>query len=142
MQDEGRGLFAEWIFPDGVAIRTRERVKTRHTRWSEVEGRVRVYVTANERFNVLEDLENRARRPHHVWRPRVVDALARIGIEYDFLSWSQKAGCTMCPCSPGFIAMGESNNVVDRGWDFWVTIPDAPSVDESKPGRQLVGSLL
>jgi hypothetical protein len=129
---------AEWRFDDGVRIHVRERSKHRYNTWREVEARNRVYVTANETFSVLEDLANRKRRPHHIWRPRVAEALSRIGIQFGYLSWSQKAGCSMCPCSPGFIVQGDDGNSPTHGFDFWVTLPDAPSVDERKPSREIL----
>lgn len=129
------GIDATWRFPDGVVIHAMERTKHQYNTWREVEAKVRVYVDANQPFNVLEDLTNRTRRPHHVWRPRVVEALARIGVEFAVLGWSQKAGCSMCPCSPGFVCHGENTGAVAYGWDFWVTLPDAPTVDERKPAR-------
>lgn len=97
--------------------------------------KARVFVSVDSEFNLMEDLENRTRRPYKAYREGVLKALNAIGIEPTKISWSQFAGCSMCPCSPGFIVEGapETNT-----WNFWVTLRGAPKVDESKPARILV----
>lgn len=40
------------------------------------------------------------------------------------LHWSRKAGCTMCPCSPGFIVENSFN------WSIWVEVEPA-SADQA-----------
>jgi len=116
---------ATWTFDDGVVVgysdNTEERERYRKSR---------VFVDARE-FDVVEDLTNRTRRPYDAWRAPVVEALARIGVTGK-LGWSQKAGCAMCPCSPGFIVTGGPT-----GGDFWVRLPGAPTVDGTKPAREL-----
>ena len=37
-------------------------------------------------------------------RTMITTALEGIGIDFDKIKHSQKAGCSMCPCSPGWIA--------------------------------------
>lgn len=138
----GSYMVAEWKFDDGVTIDACERHDeisyqgNRRYRTTNVEltKKVRIYVSADEPFNVLEDLTNRTRRPHNAWKPRVIEALSRIGIEFDYLGWDQYAGCASCPCSPGFVPRDKD---ALRGWDFWVTLPGAPTVDERKPAREL-----
>lgn len=78
-------------------------------------GRTRVYVHP-EGENIIENLMNRRSRPYKLYRPLVEKALRHKKIDWTKLKWSQKAGCTMCPCSPGFIVEGS------RGLDIWVTI--------------------
>lgn len=116
---------AEWEFEDGTKVRFSDNYLRR-----EQFKKSRVYVDPGK-FDVIEDLTNRTRRPFNAWRAPVTEALARIGIEGVKLNWSQKAGCS-CPCSPGFILNGDAAPV---GGDFWVKLPDAPTVDESKEPR-------
>ena len=135
-----------WEFEDGVTIHAFEtelcntyeyRTYGRSRNNSSNYKKVRVYVDwHNGSFDVLEDLENRCRRPHTVAKPRVIEALARIGVSFDYLGWDKHAGCSMCPCSPGFVP--RDTNAL-RGWTFYVTLPALPTVDESKPARKLVG---
>ena len=67
---------------------------------------------------VLDNLNNRTQRPHTTLKPLVVAALENAGINFTKIRWSQKAGCRMCPCSPGFIIEGHD------GKDFWLTVTD------------------
>jgi hypothetical protein len=133
-------LHASWEFEDGVKVSVSE--ETNRT-WYPSRGRSyiervrttkpRVYVDAAQPFNVLEDLTNRTRRPHTAWKPRVIEALARVGITGGKLHWNQRAGCS-CGCSPGFILDGIDFEQVTLS----VTLPGAPTVDESLPGRDIV----
>lgn len=92
----------------------------------------RVYAWTDSKFDVVEDLTNRRRRPYQAWKPFVEEALHRLGIRFDRLAWNQKAGCS-CGCSPGFVLVGST---VPYNVDMWVTIKsEAPTVDESKQGR-------
>lgn len=103
----------------------------------------RMYVGADETFNVLEDLENRRRRPHSVWRKAVRELFAESGIPFDLsvMGWTQFAGCA-CGCSPGFVI--ERQTVAEHGiapwtaFDVYVTLKGVPTVDETKPARELV----
>lgn len=140
---------AEWSFADGVRVSMRSNVA--YTEFGKYGGRyhvnetqtsdkkARVYVDDARPFDVIESLVNRTRRPHSAYRQPVLEAFARIGIENVKLAWSQKAGCSMCPCSPGFIISSDDPTLASmlRGLDIWVTIPDVPMVDESKPARDL-----
>jgi hypothetical protein len=61
---------------------------------------------------VIENLVNRHSRPYKFYQKEILPAiLKRVAEEnpnMDFStdvkdwSWSQKCGCSMCPCSPGF----------------------------------------
>jgi len=117
---------AMWEFADGVKVHYRD-----NTTWRESGKKSRVYVWCDEQFNLLEDLENRTRRPHTAWRAPTIEALARIGVTGK-LNWSQYAGCS-CPCSPGFILTGGP-----VGGDFWVTLPGAPAIDVTKDARNVL----
>lgn len=135
-----RIIDAFWLTPSGVEIHARntpDEATYRYngvdrTRRSELTKKTRVYAHADVPFNVLEDLENRGRRPHQVYRPLVIEALASIGLTDIKLNWSQHAGCT-CACSPGFILTGDN----PMGIHMWVTLPGVPTVDNSKPGRKV-----
>jgi hypothetical protein len=111
------------------------------TTWRQYTAQPRIYVYVND-FDVIEDLENRFRRPHKVYRRYAVEALETLGMTDPKFSWSQKAGCS-CGCSPGFI-VSEDNRVVNgtRYWDLWIDINSAPLVDETKPARSLASALL
>jgi hypothetical protein len=84
-------------------------------------GKSVVYVNVkDEKF--WENFANRTSRPHTEWRPYVEQALREHGFDFTKLTWSQKAGCGMCPCSPGFIVTDGT-----LGHDIWVTLTvDAP----------------
>lgn len=77
-------------------------------RWGEVApNQSKLYITFGDDFDVVENLENRTRRPHTLYRKFLNDKVfPTLGVEAPKLSWSQKCGCTMCPCSPGFIING------------------------------------
>lgn len=131
-----------WEFEDGVKVTITDRFLTNTYRrgkysWfprTELTKAPRLYVDVEE--TILDNLQDRCRRPYLDWKPRVREALERIGLETKKLAWNQHAGCSMCPCSPGFI--------LDAGlgsFDIWVTLPGAPVVDESKPPRVLVSSI-
>ena len=134
----------EWTFDDGQKLHMRERgrktwfVNYGHrqridrTADREMEKKPRFYVSDDRPFNVIEDLTNRTRRPHSIYRPLVAEALARIGLEGVKFSWSQHAGCSSCPCSPGFIL-----DLPGVRADFWLSVPNVATVDEAKPGRIL-----
>ena len=96
----------------------------------------RIYVWASE-FNVIEDLQNRTRRPHDAWRPRVLDVLKTLGFTDVRMYWSQKAGCS-CGCSPGFVVRPVNDGIRLFGGDLHIHLTDAPSVDETKPARTLI----
>lgn len=132
---------ATWTLPNGVEITARntaDRMTYRTfgpndwTRRTELTKKTRVYVWSDAPFDVLEDLENRRRRPHQVYRPLTLDALRQIGLTDIKLNWSQNAGCS-CGCSPGFIVTGDK----PRGINIWVTLPRVPTVDDTQPGRDI-----
>lgn len=94
----------------------------------------RVYVSTDKSFNVAEDFINRTRRPYNDWRQPTKDALATVGVAYKTMNWSQNAGCSMCPCSPGFILKQGTYAPLSEGhFDIWVTLMGAPAVNESQP---------
>lgn len=66
---------------------------------------------------ILDNLANRRTRPHTQLKPLVAKELSKNGIKFEKLAWSKNAGCTMCPCSPGFIIKNG-----DVGNDMWVEV--------------------
>lgn len=109
---------------------------TRRNYWTyshrEYESYPRVYVSADEPENMAENFINRTRRPYNEWRQPVKDALAAVGVTFEKMGWSKSAGCSMCPCSPGFILTNGAHEDF-RHFDIWVTLKGAPDVDESIP---------
>ena len=56
--------------------------------------------------SIYDNINNRRQRPSTTLKPLVKDVLEKNGIAFDKIRWSSKAGCTMCPCSPGFLIDG------------------------------------
>jgi hypothetical protein len=71
---------------------------------------------------IMENLQNRRNRPYDFYKkeviPMVMDKLKNKHPEiYDKLkdekwSWRQNCGCSMCPCSPGFVGQGEEKYLI------------------------------
>jgi hypothetical protein len=72
---------------------------------------------------ILENLVNRRSKPHQFYKaeiiPKVLVMITDEQIIKELLSnpkakwgWSQKCGCSMCPCSPGFIQRGGSDSML------------------------------
>src|SRR3954465_500107 len=60
---------------------------------------------ANE--TILQNLEARHNRPYMAYRELMPEVFKQLGVTKDVkVKWSTKAGCLMCPCSPGFIVEG------------------------------------
>lgn len=112
------------------------------------QGRINIYVSY-EGETVLEHLlVGRRNRPHVEYIPFVRQFLDWLDISASDekgprIRWSDKAGCEMCPCSPGFVV---SMNSVDyrkvqefvgykRDLNIWLTLDDQEYVAEN---RQLV----
>jgi hypothetical protein len=89
----------------------------------------RVYVSIADE-NIMQNLANRTVRPNTLYKKLIKGpVLAALGVTaatHDLI-WSQKAGCTMCPCSPGFVlkhkldAMHTATTPAGR-FDVWVTV--------------------
>lgn len=69
---------------------------------------------------ILDNINNRTQRPSTTLKPLVKQALEAAGIPFTKIRWSQKAGCRMCPCSPGFIIENEEW----EGKDYTLTVTD------------------
>jgi hypothetical protein len=129
------------ISSDDFDLRIRKRVwEPRYERYSSFVSAPRIYVQVGD-FNLLENLENRRRRPYTEFRKyieRVVWPTLGWQETAPKLGWRQNAGCSMCPCSPGFVVQVEGWQPVESigaRFDMWLDIktPDFVSVDERKP---------
>lgn len=98
----------------------------------------RIYVRTESQAaeTVLDDMNNRTRRPHAVYRAALKAMFAGAHIEkyVGGLRWDQYAGCSMCPCSPGFVVQ-RAQDAPFRRYDIWVTLRSTECVDASKAGR-------
>ena len=123
----------------------------REREWSSRNSKPRIYVDTDQPFNVVEDLANRTRRPHQVWKSEVMDALAELQSggracfrgENFKMAWSQKAGCS-CGCSPAFIfssiyavSLNTPNDMKQflSRFDIFVQLIGAPKVDPTLEAR-------
>lgn len=74
--------------------------------WRSRTAKTRIFLNI-EGESILENFVNRTSRPAREWgkiiRNEVLPALGMEGVK---ARWSQKAGCSMCPCSPGWILDG------------------------------------
>ena len=99
----------------------------------------RMYVEVADE-TVFDNIANRKRRPYNVYKTLIHSTNLASVLDLREFRWSQHAGCT-CNCSPGFI-LGHQSIVDDEGnsyayFDLWLTLENAPSVDETKPARVL-----
>ena len=82
-------------------------------------SRPRIYVHIDGE-TLHQNLQDRRDRPYTIYKKEVLPKLFRLlGINAPKVSWSQKAGCRMCPCSPGFIVPN-----YDIPYDIHVTVTD------------------
>jgi len=86
-------------------------------------AKARLFIHHKEE-TVLENLTERDSRDHKSYRRDILPTVFReLKLPADTkCSWSQKAGCSSCPCSPGFVLEGTI------GTTIWVTV-----VDDGKP---------
>ena len=88
-------------------------------------NRNKIYIFIDKE-TILENLLSRYDRPYKVYKelaiPKLMEYLKTekpkvfAAVEKDTWSWRQSCGCSMCPCSPGFI--GSEIGCID----FYVTI--------------------
>ncbi len=107
------------LYIKSIALRSRKGSSSKPNA-HEYFHRARVYVDLDGE-SVLENLRNRRDRPYSVYKKEVLPTLFRLlGLPVATkMSWSQKAGCRMCPCSPGFVVQSR-----DIPYDVWVTVTD------------------
>jgi hypothetical protein len=95
------------------------KIESSEKRWKGRHNRsqlVRLYVWP-EKESFAENFVYRTNRPWRLYRKALPAIFKHFGLsENTGASWSRNAGCSMCPCSPGFILdfMG--------GYDLCVTI--------------------
>lgn len=114
--------------------------RDRNREWREYNEAPRLYVSVADE-TILENLENRRRRPYNVYKKMIAASGINAVLNLESLRWSQNAGCTMCPCSPGFIASKQRVAVGATefvNFDVWVKLDGAPSIDERKPARVII----
>jgi len=114
--------------------------RSAHRDWRGYTQAPRIYVSVGE-FDVAEHLVNRRRRPYTEFR-KFIQGVVWPSLNWEStapkLGWRQNAGCTMCPCSPGFVVqeprLWTPIQEIGPYFDAWLTIkvPFA-SVDERKP---------
>lgn len=87
----------------------------------------RVYFD-HEGESVLQGFGDRAARPHKLYRTVLEQVARQLDLPADVtFRWSRKAGCSMCPCSPGFVVEGHWNH------DIWVTVSaDTPATTDHR----------
>ena len=90
---------------------------------------------------IMDNLANRKRRPYNVYKTLIHSSDLASVLDLSEMRWSQNAGCA-CGCSPGFILDWQPVTVDGKAtyyFDIWVTLENAPAVDETKPARVLAG---
>jgi len=106
-------------------------VVTKRLSYSRKYTKSRFYVQpVNE--TIMDNLINRRNRPISEYRAFAKDFIAQVFDVQHTLRWSQKAGCSMCPCSPGFIVDG-----IQYGYDYNIDIV-SPVTFESAIASDLV----
>ena len=65
--------------------------------------RTRVYFSPDGETVLENFLGGRHNRPYSEFRKVLPAVLGIAGLRPQKASWSRKAGCSMCPCSPGFV---------------------------------------
>lgn len=99
----------------------------------------RMYVDIADE-TLWDDLVNRTRRPYSVYKTMIHMSDLDEVLDLSRLSWSQKAGCSMCPCSPGFILNRQYIVVGDKtfhNFDAWLTLEGSPAVRDDVPARDI-----
>lgn len=116
----------------------------RRPRWVSGQGRGRGYMSSTQtEYNkkprlyvstsgesLLENLVNRSTRPVNVWGKAVRAAMKTLELPGK-IGWYVKAGCSMCPCSPGFVwtgapALDFGDGYAHTRYDVWVELKGAP----------------
>lgn len=96
--------------------------------------KTRIYVTAKD-WNLMDDFLDRintggkqALELHRMIRKD--GSLARLLASLDITGkarWSRYAGCSSCPCSPGFVIEDIDGVPGDKGREIWVTVSPSAS---------------
>jgi len=104
----------------------------------QIRPRISVWGDRNTE-SIIENLNNRTRRPHAEYKKHALRILAEAGINFDGknMRWNQYAYCS-CPCSPAFVAPKQVltyNETNYYNYDLSITIRDLGNVDYTKQGR-------
>jgi len=86
--------------------------------WRSHESKPRIYPSVRGE-TLWENLARRRTSPIREYRKFIPAVLKELGLPPETkVRWSQKAGCSMCPCSPGFIVETQGR------WDAWMIVGD------------------
>lgn len=90
--------------------------RTHRDRRLRSRSKTRVFVCPKGE-TVLKHMEKHRERPVKLWKPFAAKAAEALGVSFESIGWSQKAGCD-CGCSPGFVVKGSHR----PGFDIHVTL--------------------
>lgn len=106
---------------------------TNHRNYDEARDAVAFITVKGENF--AQSFARRTTRPFEQWRETVANTLREYGAEFTGIYWDQRAGCSSCPCSPGFVLVGTR----EAGTAYYVTIDaDAVTTDEDVAADRLI----
>jgi hypothetical protein len=103
----------------------------------------RIYIAVKDE-NVLEHMDRRMARPSKLWASVIPQAMEALGVSNTThrAAWSIYAGCTMCPCSSGFVIKPRKDVYAPYKHitaDCWVVVSGSDAaVDPNKPTRGLL----
>ena len=126
-------------------LEVRKRTRNRAQGGGVMNAKTRVYVFT-EGESILEDFGNRTSRPSKLYRkhvmPLVVDKLfpnrkaTFKKSDKPKFYWNKYAGCSMCPCSPGFVME------THYGHDVFVTVTGAAKRTDPDAALQRLEQLI
>ncbi len=125
-------------------VEVRPRKLDQHTRLASYRAPSRIYVFVGGE-SLLQNMENRTVRPYTLYKQEVLPELVELGhlAKDDRFRWSQKAGCTMCPCSPGFIVSRTLRNHLGQPVDLFVTVVgNDAAIAEGETPRDILGRII
>lgn len=101
----------------------------------EYRSATRVYFS-HRGESVVEHFGNRRDRPIKMYREHLAQVAEKLGLPQGTkFRWSRYAGCTMCPCSPGFICDDDRTDW-DKKRDVWVMLSGtAPKTAGKNPEK-------
>lgn len=89
-----------------LSIKINEHKKNKHNGYHQ--RKTRIYINEKE-MSLIENIMTRKLRPYTIYRKEFLpNIIEQLNLPKDTkVKWSQFAGCTSCPCSPGFIVEGD-----------------------------------
>jgi len=85
---------------------------------------------------LFENMVNRRNRPVDQWRAILKERVnPRLGLPTTGMRWNTKAGCSMCPCSPGFTLPGWFGAEGPLSRDNWNTLDFHVEIDFATLGE-------